>query len=168
MKAAIVYLLVLFSTCNAQKKSVGDNAHDLEGRTTVKNKSSAITGDGFQDNHHKLIFIDGDVYSGYEEAETLIIKDAKSLQKFYARVNRTRKPGLPIPDIDFADQLAIIRCSGASETSDLPEIYVLEANADEMVLGIRQISEKSVSSAITTPFALYSLPRSKKNISIKE
>lgn len=151
MKTAGFFLSLIFATCTAQKSGVGGD--------TNKQGQGADIG---------LSFVAGDAYSGTETAETLVITDAKSLQKFYSRVNRTRKPGLPLPDIDFSKDMAIVRCSGVTDDDATPNLYVWEVTDDEIVLGIKDINGKSASSAITTPFVVYRMPRTDKEVNVEE
>ena len=59
-----------------------------------------------------LVLADFDSFSNVEVYETTVIKDAKSLSKFYAGINKTRKPGLPVPIVDFSKEMAILVCLG--------------------------------------------------------
>lgn len=147
MKTAVFFLLLIFATCNAQKSKV-DSDNEKEG----------------QDTDLGLTFVAGDAYSGTEMAETLTITDTKSLQKFYSRINRTRKPGLPVPDIDFSKEMVIVRCSGTTENDATPNLCVLEVTEDEIVLGIKETGKKATSSAVTTPFAVYRMASTDKEI----
>jgi hypothetical protein len=144
-------LLFIFATCNGQKKMVG-STNEKEG----------------QDSDNGLTLVASDSYSGTDVAETLIIKDAKSLKKFYSQLNRTRKPGLPIPDIDFAKEMLIIRCSGATDNGAMPVLYIKDETGEEIVLGIRETGEESSTSAVTTPFSLYSMSLSNKKIIVRD
>lgn len=147
MKTAVFFLLLIFATCNAQK-SRGDSDTEKEG----------------QDADLGVTFVAGDAYSGTEMAETFTITDTKGLKKFYSRINRTRKPGLPVPNIDFSKEMVIVRCSGTTDNDATPNIYILEVTADEIVLGITEIKEKSSTSAITTPFAVYRMANTDKEV----
>lgn len=150
MKIAVFYLFFIFATCTAQKSGIG-NGKEKEGPNTDIG----------------LTFIAGDAYSNTEIAETRIITDAKSLQKFYSRINRTRKPGLPVPNIDFSKEMVIVRCSGITDNNVTPELYVLEVTEDKLVLGIKEVNKKA-SSAVTTPFIVYRMPRIEKEVIVKE
>ena len=121
-----------------------------------------------QDVITDLTFIVGEAYSNIETVETLIITDYKALQKFYSRVNRTRKPGLPVPDIDFINEIVVAYCSGISNDESIPELYILEQLSDKIILGVRQADKPSISSAVTTPFAVYKLPHTEKEIIVQE
>ncbi|HEA22228.1 hypothetical protein LCGC14_1718400 [marine sediment metagenome] len=151
MKKIAFVLSLFFATCTAQKTKVDSTKINV-----------------LQNNNPNLSFVAGDAYSGREEAETLIIRDRKSLQKFYSYINRTRKPGMTVPNIDFSNEVAIIRCSGVSEGETLPELYVRDIKSDSIILGVKDIDTKSSSDAITTPFALYKLPDTERVVAIKE
>lgn len=151
MKIAVFYLFFIFATCTAQKSGVGNG--------NEKEDPNANIG---------LTFIAGDAYSNTEIADTRIITDAKSLKKFYSRINRTRKPGLSVPNIDFSNEMVIVRCSGITDNDVTPELYVLEVTDDKIVLGIKGINEKTSSSAVTTPFVVYKMPRTEKEVIVKE
>ncbi len=150
MKFTVLFLLLIFTTCNAQKNNRGADRKD------------------HQDTDHGLILIVSDSYSGIEIAETLVINDAKSLQKFYSKINRTRKPGLPVPDIDFSKEMVLIRCSGTTNNDTMPNLYVMEETEDEIVLGISKTVKDSSSSAVTTPFSVYRMPLAEKEVLVRE
>ena len=151
MKQGLLFLLLVIATCNGQKKMT-DNATQEEN----------------QEPEAGLKWVASDSYSGTDQAETLIIKDAKGLQKFYSQVNRSRKPGLPVPEIDFSKEMVIVRCSGKTDNGTLPHLYVREETEGELVLGIRNTDKKYDSSAITTPFSVYRMPVTEKEIVTKE
>jgi len=71
-------------------------------------------------------------YSGAEEEEIIIVRTEKELHSFFAKVNRTRKPGLPIPVIDFTKDLLIIWCSDKSYTT-VPELIVKEETQKTLI-----------------------------------
>ncbi len=151
MKTTVLFLMLIFTTCNAQKNN----------RATTDGKES-------QDTEHGLIWMLSDPYSGVDVAETLIVKDAKSLQKFYSQINRTRKPGLPVPDIDFSKEMLVIRCSGPTDEAVAPRLFVMEVTEDKIVLGIKKTDKTSSSSAVTTPFSVYRMPLTKKEVLVRD
>lgn len=151
MKTALFFMMLFFATCTAQK-----------------HRADAHSEKGSLNSDLDLTFVAGDSYSGQEEAETRIITDAKSLQKFYSQINRTRKPGLPVPDIDFSKDLVVVRCSGIGTDDALPKLYVREVAADSITLGISEKGQTSTSSAKTSPFAIYRMTDTQKEILIQE
>ncbi|NNE77316.1 MAG: hypothetical protein HKN31_09620, partial [Pricia sp.] len=91
MRCLSLALVLIFLSCNGQKKS-----------------AMATEGANNQNTDERLSLVVSDMYAPTEAVETLVIKDAKSLQKFYSKVNRTRKPGLPVPEIDFSKEMVVV------------------------------------------------------------
>lgn len=122
----------------------------------------------------RLTLVAHDNYSGADSTETMVIKSAKALKSFYSRVNRTRKPGLPVPDIDFSKHMVLVLCS-ADEISD-PNygLMVLTETDAEMVLGKSEISANeqirpsSDQASLVSPFFVYTMPLTDKRVSFKK
>lgn len=187
----LAFLLFLFMACNGQKKMTGtakeealgsgsgsapsvgndlgsDSVSTLRSEVDLSPKSrSAIQIKENQGPDHLLTLVVSDSYSGIEQAETLVIRNSKGLQKFYSRINRTRKPGLPLPDIDFSREMVIVRCSGTTDNGAMPDLIFKEETAKAMTFGIRKRDENPESSAVTTPFSLYRMPLTKKEIAVQ-
>ncbi len=94
MRYLSLFIFAIILSCNGQKKAALDNGDDKKAGS------------------EKLTLLLADNYSGSEVEETMIIKDAKALQRFYSKINRTRKPGLPVPDVDFTKEMILVHCSG--------------------------------------------------------
>jgi len=104
-------------------------------------------------------------YSGFEQEEYILIKNQKELNAFYGKVNRTRKPGLTPPSIDFNAEMVLIWCGDNSashyanlemhETDDFLELHKLKTTAS-----------KEENSFIVSPFSVYKLPLSTKTLKI--
>jgi len=186
MKIPVFFLMLIFATCPGPKKTAtGDTSDqarkDKVGRTRdavaqnqdsiAQSQRTPIRVQAFhkkmQDSVPGLTFVAGDAYSGVETVETLIITSAKTLKKFYSRVNRTRKPGLPVPDIDFSKEMVVVYCSGAIASDSLPELYVFEETEDEILVGIKDDNRKPSSSAVTTPFVVYRMPITDKEVLVR-
>lgn len=116
----------------------------------------------------RLILITTDSYSGNDKPETLVIRDRQSLQKFYSKINRTRKPGLPVPEIDFSNEMVIVRCAGMQEDSSIPELYLVEDSEGSLVIGIKRKIANTNSSVITNPFSVYKIQLTEKEVIILE
>ncbi len=102
-------------------------------------------------------------YSGSEVEETLIIKDQKSLAAFFGKINRTRKPGLPIPEVDFSNEMLFIWCAGA-EVTEMPELYLAQETKDAYILSKDQKNNKTETKTVTSPFRIYKLPNTSKDV----
>jgi len=118
-----------------------------------------------------LELVASDLYGGAEEEVFQVIRNEGELQKFYRKVNMTRKPGLPVPTINFTTHTAVLYCSGTTFSTELPKIYVAAKNDKEMVLQksilIEQDSPAS-GTAKLTPFGLYLLPFTDKQVILSE
>ncbi|MEO9513955.1 MAG: hypothetical protein ABJN84_02365 [Flavobacteriaceae bacterium] len=149
MKYIAISLVLLLTCCKAQenKKLIADQ--DIE----------------------DIVLIADDAYSGIEKYETEIIRDVKSLTKFYSRINRTRKPGLPVPVVDFSTSMVVAVCLGQQKGNVIPILKRGEEsdNTQSLTLVISQISSKTKESsqAIAYPFYVFKMPISMKKTEIK-
>ena len=147
-KLFILGALFLFIGCNGQKK------------TAMQQETLAM--------NDKLQLLVSNDYSGVDVPETLVIKDNKALESFYAKINVTRKPGLPIPQVDFKEDMIIVVCSGERNDGSSQLLSVAEVTASQLVLATSlQLDKKNTSTAITSPFNIYKLPLTDKEIVIQ-
>ena len=114
--------------------------------------------------HPKIVLQDN--YSGSDTSETLIIKDRKSLQKFFSKINRTRKPGIPIPDVDFAKDMILIHCPGEQPLGEQVLFSIANENNRELRLrsSVTRAEKNGESSVIVSPFSVYKMLLTTKNI----
>ena len=108
-----------------------------------------------------------DLYGGTESPEMQVIRKESELKAFYAKINRTRKPGLPVPEIDFKREMVLVYCTGKTSSPRVPELYPVEKTDGELLLAEK--SEKNPqetpeNSAKLLPFGLYKMPVTDKNI----
>ncbi|MGB5434405.1 MAG: hypothetical protein WBM98_00835, partial [Maribacter sp.] len=123
----IVFAVIL--SCNGQKKAAMEKG---EGSNNAIASPTLV----LQDN-----------YSGGLAADTLIIKDRKSLQKFFSKVNRTRKPGLPLPVVDFTKEMILIYCSGEQPLGNQVSLSLVEENDQELILKTTTVATTKEKSA---------------------
>lgn len=141
-------MVLLFLACNGHKK------------TTLKNgeESDAL-----------LQLILNDDHSGAEISETLVITDYKTLESFYSQINMTRKPGLPVPEIDFKKEMIVITCSGERNDGSIPELAIMKETDSQLVLSVSlQSATEKYAGAITSPFSVYKMPLTDKKIIFEE
>lgn len=145
-KISLLLIIVLFSMCKSNKSGTKDNE--------------------FQniDNQNITLLLE-DQYGGTEEPEFSIIREQGSLKGYFMKLNRTRKPGLPVPEIDFSKQIAIIYCDGTTNGPSTSSLYTMEENDEQIMLGVH-IGEKAEANitAMTKPFHLYIMPITEKEI----
>ena len=151
MKFFVAVIILLFISCNGQKKAVTEDA-----------KQSKL------DDSLQLIL--SDAQGGLDEAEVLVIKDVKRLKSFYSKVNKTRKPGLPIPDIDFTKEMIVIQCGGKKESSELLPLLIAKETDSEVVLGtkIPRKSNTKSSEMQSNRFSVYKMPLTQKEVRFEE
>lgn len=119
-----------------------------------------------EDDTNRLSLILQDNYGGGDSTKVLIIKDAKRLQTFFSKINRTRKPGLPVPKIDFGKEMVAILCGGLQRGTEKPELSILKENPNTLVLQLNRPEGASVG-ALINPFSIYTLPITQKEIIVK-
>lgn len=113
------------------------------------------------DVHMQLVMQDN--YSGAVEEELLLVKSQKALNSFFAKINRTRKPGLTVPEVDFTKVFLIIWCPGEGY-SKTPELSLKKETDKELVIKKNTSAKKTINTSFTSPFSIYKLPISKKKI----
>lgn len=143
----------MMASCNGQKKVSQENTRE----------SSSLKAET------PLTILIQDDYSGAETAETLVVRDAKTLKKFFAKVNRTRKPGLPVPEVDFSKNMVIIYCAGTQNEVRSLRLSIMEETDEKIVLEpMPHISNKGTDvGTVTSPFCVYSIPFTEKEIIVK-
>lgn len=145
-RIALITLVFILGACNGQKKVIGS-----------QNEGNAPEGN--------LELLIADAYSGASDDETMVIKSPKALKSFFSQINKTRKPGLPVPDIDFEKEIVVITCSGRRNNGSFPVLRIKEETTSKVVLMTTFETVKDPDNqAITSPFSLYKLPLTDKEI----
>lgn len=146
MKGIGVVLALLFLSCEGQKKVV-ENTH--------------------QQSDSRLVLLVQDAFLPVDSLQTHVITDAKTLNAFFRTVNKTRKPGLPVPLVDFGNEMVLVACMGKMEGDVEPKLAILEENQEQLVVDI-EINKKSATPSINTyPFCVYKMPKTEKSIYFK-
>lgn len=152
MRCFFLGMLCIFLSCNGQKKTVVESNSGLQ---SEKNDSLELL---LQDEHGDFV-----------QAETTVIKDQKRLISLYSKINRTRKPGLQLPIVDFAKEIVIVHCNGEQGISGIPTLTFQKETDSEIIL-ISKLVRNSKSPSIGVkfyPFCLYKLPLTEKVILVK-
>ena len=100
-------ILLAMLSCNGQKKVANQ----------AEANAKALTAIGLE-------LLVRDDYSGTDEPESRVITDMKTLKGFFSKVNRTRKPGIPVPEVDFTKEMLLLVCSGERNDGLSPEIVI--------------------------------------------
>ncbi|TXN35995.1 hypothetical protein FVB32_15660 [Flagellimonas hymeniacidonis] len=147
MKHVIIILLACLTSCKAQK----------EGQSEAEQQDE------------NMILIDHDGYSGIDAFEASIIQDEKSLRSFYGKINQTRKPGLPVPSINFSENSLLIVCLGPQNSTVSPIVRKESESDGEMVISIAlSDTTKSENQIISYPFYIYKIPQTSKKVDFRK
>lgn len=123
-------------------------------------------------NMGEMTLIAQDRYSGIDKYETMVVRDTKSLNKFYARINKTRKPGLPVPVIDFSQEMVLVVCLGEQKGQMIPKFSKTEESESEILITIEMVLPKEVKSSenqiVSYPFYVYKVPHTSKTLSLEK
>ena len=138
MRIFLLSLFLVCLSCKSQKKGIQNQTENIQSM--------------------KPTLVLSDNYSNIDSSQISILKDQKALQKFFIQVNKTRKPGLPVPVIDFSKEMLILVCAGEQLGNYEPEVTFVEEAADKMTFKVREKSD-------TATFYLYKMPISGKQVS---
>lgn len=104
-----------------------------------------------------------DNYSGILDEELMLLKNEKELGAFFNRINRMRKPGLPLPEVDFEKYMLAVYCIG--ETTIVGIGLELAEETDGYYRFQKLIPvQTEENTAIISPFLMYKLPHNDKEI----
>tara|TARA_B100000508_G_scaffold132537_1_gene121580 strand:+ start:939 stop:1403 length:465 start_codon:yes stop_codon:yes gene_type:complete len=102
-------------------------------------------------------------HSNMEAQAYLVLQDHASLQKVFSEINKTRKPSMPVPDIDFSKKTVLFLNMGQSSTGghhiSVGKIIKTEASIDVYVEGKSPKPGENVTMVITQPFVMVSLDK---------
>lgn len=118
-----------------------------------------------------MVLIDHHDFINIDVFETRVIRDAKSLRKFYAEINKTRKPGLPVPVVDFSKELVILVCLGEQKGDIMPVLSKLKETDEGISMALELVEQKKEEAttvqATNFPFYLYKMPLVDKTITFQ-
>ncbi len=149
MRTVLIAITFVLVSCNGQKKAALDD-----------NKNIA------SESENQLELVMSEEQGGFEADEMLVIRDSKRLKSFFLKVNRTRKPGLPLPDIDFSQDMLIIQCIGEETHDNLASLTIFEETNTQVILMEKdKIQTKNASSAANSnSFCIYKMPLTQKEV----
>ena len=146
-----VVLLVAIMSCKSQKT---DQANE-----GVNSQSS-----------QGLELLMSDNYGGTEQEEVQVIRSQGALDKFFIQINKTRKPGLTPPEVNFKENMVVVYCSGKTNQQQLPELFTKDDPEKGLILSkkIPEVSENQEGTAVLMPFGLYIMPLTDQEISLQK
>lgn len=131
------------------------------GSSNCKSQKNAQFNTSLSDYGMELVLEDN--YGGSNLEETFFIKDQKSLEAFYGKINRTRKPGFPLPKINFNEEMLFVWNAGKVHLEKLT-LEPLKITKDTMVISVNREKSKYALTAIVQPFKIYRMPISNRKI----
>lgn len=137
-------------SCNCTKKSTAKSDATMQNE---KQKSSKET--SFK------VLLDND-HSNIKEKKYLVIKDADALKAIYAKINMTRRPGLPIPNINFNKEMVIGICLGEKSNAGykISIEKIEDVNGETIVLYRENPPKGMAATVITQPCLLVATTKS--------
>lgn len=104
-----------------------------------------------------------EAYGGLEKSEQRVITDTEGLQEIYGIINRFRRPGLPVPEVDFKSYVVVALFMGEKPNGGFStEVQSISTANDRLIVNITEIGPKptdNVTMAICQPFCFVKIPR---------
>ncbi|WP_405266747.1 hypothetical protein [Cellulophaga sp. Ld12] len=116
------------------------------------------------ENNEDLVLILSDLHSNIATPQILVIEEVSSLRTFFATVNKTRKPGLAFPKVDFSKEQIIIYARGENYSATIPQLRISNEDRSAVFVecSIQEIGEDT--GVITSPFAMYRIKKITKQL----
>ncbi|WP_034656859.1 hypothetical protein [Cellulophaga baltica] len=116
------------------------------------------------ENNEDLVLILSDLHSNIATPQILVIEEVSSLRTFFATVNKTRKPGLAFPKVDFSKEQIIIYARGENYSATIPQLRISNEDRSAVFVecSIQEIGEDT--GVITSPFAMYRIKKTAKQL----
>lgn len=143
MLRSIVLIAVLVFSCKIQKSGMPNSGMNMDDELT-------------------LLLEDG--YFATDEQLKMVIKDQKSLNGFFAKVNRTRKPGLSVPVVDFKKNMILVFCASEQKGIERLELFKTNETDDTVEISIKKVENKDLKTQVSYPFCVYTLPTTNKAV----
>ncbi|WP_127138969.1 hypothetical protein [Flagellimonas oceanensis] len=118
-----------------------------------------------------MVLLAHEDFTNIDAFETRVIRDAKSLNKFYGEINKTRKPGLPVPMVDFSKDMLVLVCLGEQKGEKKLVLSKLTETDQGMTIAV-EVLEKEKDGEIAVqpmyfPFYLYKMPLVDKDLTFQ-
>lgn len=138
MKIFLMSIILLFSTCKGGQSSYKDASVNVPFQVLITASQSNI-----------------------DQPKRKIISTQEELQTLFVEINKTRKPGIPIPEIDFDKEIVAFVNMGQTSTGGYSiTVENIEKTNDEVIIHTGGNSPKpkdNVTMVITTPFTMVKL-----------
>lgn len=149
---------IVFISCNCKKKTIEKSD------AVMQNEKQNVQGE----ISYKILF-DND-RSNIKEEKHLVINSEDALKALYAKINMTRRPGLPVPKINFKEEMAGGICLGEKRNAGYKiVIEKIETISNERVVLYKvQTPKETAATVMTQPCLLFSMPKTELPIKFVE
>ena len=123
-------------------------------------KSQNTSNEGADQGASKVSFelLVEDSQSNIDMKNYEVIRSSERLQEVFNRINSTRKPGIPIPEVDFSKQLVLFLNMGQQNSGGFSvSVSKIEKTNDAFVVFVKEKKPEPtamVTMVLTTPFTL--------------
>lgn len=111
-------------------------------------------------------------YSGYEERQRLVIRDAASMAQFWATLTAGVSPQPPVPAVDFSTEMVIVAAMGSRPSGGysihVDQVYERDGRVTAVVREVSPSASCVVTAALTTPVAAVRIPRRPGDVTFAE
>ena len=119
----------------------------------------------------KMEVLANESHGGYETSKYLVIKNQEALQEVYGKVNMIRRPGLPIPKIDWKNEMVIALFMGQKNSGGYSIIVdkITSLNNDTVEFLLKETKpEGMATTVICQPFYFCKVQRTDKEVIFKK
>jgi len=153
-KVKIVAVLLLMATlfsCKTKEKCVQKDTKMTEKESTQKGKGTANT-------IYKVLLSES--HGGYKEAKQFVINDNQALSQVYMKLNMMRKPGIPVPKIDFDKNTVLALFLGTKTAGGYSyEITAISIENDTLLVNLKEEKPTVANTVITQPSLFVLIPK---------
>ncbi len=152
-------VLVIAISCSSAKNALNEG-----------NDMSKVGEEKAQETPFEIIVQES--HGGPEVAQCIEFREENTLNHFYTKVNMTRRPGLPVPEVDFEKETIVALCLGEKTTSGYSiTIDHIEQTDEGQVVWVKEIGpgpDDMVAMVICQPFTIVKFPKKGEKILFKK
>jgi hypothetical protein len=152
--------LSIFLSCNTSKE-VSNSVASPDGKAQIDNPMAEKNEESAPSQEFTILL--QEAYGGLEKSEERLITNENELKEIYGIINRFRRPGIPVPKVDFKSHIVVALFMGEKVTGGFStEVDSVSIENDNMVVHIKENAPKStdiVTMAICQPFCFVLIPK---------
>lgn len=177
MKIFTLFLSLIILSCNAQKEVTEKETkqEDLVLKKTIEkeviqNNITPKNGDNMEQKT-QIEVLANESHGGYETSKYMVIKDQEALQGIYGKVNMMRRPGIPIPKIDWKNEMVIALFMGQKNSGghSISVDKITSLNDDKVELLLKEVGPGEFTNyVICQPFYFCKVQRTDKEVIFKK